>query len=460
MWLGRTAKRGVLGVTLTVVTLSAINWTGTWFIQESALESIRNKHTLASLQVWADLLAEPVAIRDWDRIDQISASALRDPRVHRFDVRDPRGARLAHEPPPEPPSDAPKPMVHAFDPREVDNEPDPRADGRRAVHLPILRQPVIKGTREPFAGDGGAPLGFVVASVASGPSDPVEETARRRLLLLGAVLFAGAGYLLWWLNAMHVGMIEKLAVAAEGLAGGQTTAAGAIPAAAGWNPLVAAIRRLGREIRERDDKLARVDDHVEAQVTARTKDLQNMAMRDPLTGLYNRRYLNEVLQQRVAEWRRYNATVSILMIDLDNLKQLNDEYGHQVGDEAIVLLGSVIACQLRAADIAARYGGDEFVVVLPHSDRADAEAIGRRICEQYQITCSEQLTPAHGTLSIGVSTVADEQRANFDDLLRTADAALYEAKSGGKNRVVSFLEDRPVEHRTGRLRVSKPAGGL
>jgi diguanylate cyclase (GGDEF)-like protein len=460
MWLGRTAKRGVLGVTLTVVTLSAINWTGTWFIQESALESVRDKQTLACLQVWADLLAEPVATLDWNRIDQVTASALRDPRVRRFDVRDPRGDLLARKPDHEPTGDPPASMIHAFDPRNVDSDPSPESNGSRSVHLPILRQPVIKGTPEPLSGDTGVPLGFVVASIVTGPTDPAEETARRRLLLLGAVLVAGAGYLLWWLNTMHVGMIEKLAVAAEDLAGGRPTAPGALPGAAGWIPLVAAIRRLGREIRERDDKLARVDDHVEAQVSARTKDLQNLAMRDPLTGLYNRRYLNEVLQQRVAEWRRYNATVSILMIDLDNLKQLNDEYGHQVGDEAIVLLGSVIACQLRAADIAARYGGDEFVVVLPHSDRADAEAIGRRICEQYQVTCSEQLTPARGTLSIGVSTVADEQRANFDDLLRTADAALYEAKSGGKNRVVSFLEDRPADHRAGRLRVSKPAGGL
>jgi diguanylate cyclase (GGDEF)-like protein len=248
-------------------------------------------------------------------------------------------------------------------------------------------------------------------------------------------------------------------VAAEDLAGGKPAPAAAWVGAAGWNPLVAAIRRLGREIRERDDKLGRVDEDVEAQVSARTRDLQNLAMRDALTGLYNRRYLNEVLQQRVAEWRRYNATVSVLMIDLDNLKQLNHDHGHQVGDEAIVLLGSVIACQLRAADIAARYGGDEFVVVLPHSDRSDAEAIGRRICAQYEITCSEQLSPAQGTLSVGVSTAADERPASFDDLLRGADAALYQAKADGKNRVVSYPEVRPAE-RGVRFHASNPTGGL
>lgn len=458
MLLGGTARRGVLGVTLTVVTLSAIHWSGTWFIQESALESVRQKNTLACLQVWADLLAEPIADTDWARIDQVKASAERDPRVHRFDVRDPRGDLLVPSPTSEPTTTAPHTMVHAFDPRVVEADTVP-VTGRRSVHVPILPQPVITTTDQKSASSDSVPLGFVVAEIDTNIADPVVETARRRLVLLGAVLAAGAAYLLWWLNTMHAGVITRLTTVAEGLAGGKAATPGLLTTAAGWSPLVAAIRRLGREIRERDEKLSRVGDHIDQQVAARTKDLRNLAMRDALTGLYNRRYLNEALQQRVAEWRRYNATVSVLMIDLDNLKQLNDEYGHQVGDEALVLLGSVIACQLRSADIAARYGGDEFVVVLPHADRKQADATGRRICEQYRITCAEQLTAAHGSLSIGVATVEDECPTGFNQLLSAADAALYEAKTGGKNRVVSFSEVEP-DRLPKRLRASNPTRSL
>lgn len=457
MLLGGTAKRGVLGVTLTIVTLSVINCIGTWFIQETALESVREKSTLTSLQAWADLLAEPVAGKDWDRIEQVKASAERDPRVRKFDVRDSRGELFA--PLQQSTADTGRGVVHAFDPRTFDDAPSAPANGWRSVHLPIFSRPVITTAPGQPGARGEVPLGFVVAEVDSAPHDPAVATARRRLMVLGAVLLAGAGYLLWWLNTMHAGMIVKLAGMAEGLAGGKAAAQAAVPGTAGWNPLVAAIRRLGREIRERDEKLSHVDSQIEAQVAVRTRDLQNLAMRDALTGLYNRRYLNEVLHQRVAEWRRYDATVSILMIDLDNLKQLNDEYGHQVGDEAIVLLGSVIACQLRAADIAARYGGDEFVVVLPHADREHAETIGQRICEQYRITCAEQLAQARGSLSVGVATVDDECSTGFDDLLSAADAALYEAKTGGKNRVVSYVEDQS-DRFPNRLRHSNSARGL
>jgi diguanylate cyclase (GGDEF)-like protein len=162
--------------------------------------------------------------------------------------------------------------------------------------------------------------------------------------------------------------------------------------------------------------------------------LRNQALRDPLTGLYNRRYMEDMLSRFVRIAEREHREVSIAMVDLDHFKRLNDEHGHAFGDtvlrdSAVTLLGG-----LRETDVVCRYGGEELVVILPdcNLERAvdKAEMLRSRI---------EALGPTHGahvTASFGVASVPYTS-ASVQDLLAAADAALYKAKQSGRNCVVA-----------------------
>jgi diguanylate cyclase (GGDEF)-like protein len=160
--------------------------------------------------------------------------------------------------------------------------------------------------------------------------------------------------------------------------------------------------------------------------------LRNQALRDPLTGLYNRRFMEEVLESFALQAERRNAPMSAIMIDLDHFKRLNDQHGHAVGDAVLRDVAGVILSSLRKSDVACRYGGEELIILLPDSDlvtaRAKAEEIRKRIAD---------LSPGEGitvSASLGVASIP-QTSSNPGDLLTMADAALYKAKQEGRNRV-------------------------
>jgi diguanylate cyclase (GGDEF)-like protein len=162
--------------------------------------------------------------------------------------------------------------------------------------------------------------------------------------------------------------------------------------------------------------------------------LKNQALRDPLTGLYNRRYMEDCLQRFVRLADRENREVSIVMVDLDHFKRLNDEHGHAFGDTVLRDAAMSLVSGLRETDIVCRYGGEELVVILPdcNLERAcdKAEALRARVAS---------LSDTHGaqiTASFGVASVPYTSSA-VSDLLGAADAALYKAKQNGRNQVVS-----------------------
>ncbi len=169
--------------------------------------------------------------------------------------------------------------------------------------------------------------------------------------------------------------------------------------------------------------------------------LQTMASTDHLTGLSNRRTFAEILQRCYNEAVRYKFDLTCLMCDLDHFKAMNDTLGHQVGDRVLMATSDVIRSNLRSSDYAARYGGDEFVILLPHTSVDKAMKIGDRICRQIVSATGQRTQIGTGvTLSIGISSLEMDQPASADTMVSMADRALYVAKDRGKNCIVAFSE--------------------
>jgi diguanylate cyclase (GGDEF)-like protein len=175
----------------------------------------------------------------------------------------------------------------------------------------------------------------------------------------------------------------------------------------------------------------------EEELRALHTRLREEAIRDPLTGLYNRRYLDETLQRELTRARRDGHPLSILMGDIDHFKSLNDNYGHQAGDKVLQALGDLLRHHARSSDIPCRYGGEEFVVVLPdmplEAARQRAELVRRDFADLRITFGGAQLA---ATLSIGVSVYPGHGKT-ADELIGVADQFLYEAKQSGRNRVCS-----------------------
>jgi diguanylate cyclase (GGDEF)-like protein len=162
--------------------------------------------------------------------------------------------------------------------------------------------------------------------------------------------------------------------------------------------------------------------------------LRTQALRDPLTGLYNRRYMEDVLERYGNLAGRNGSPLSGVMIDLDHFKALNDEHGHAMGDAVLREVAATLVSAIRPSDVACRYGGEELMVLLPDCTLADALAKAELIRGRI-----EALSENHGfaiTASLGVAAVS-ETTERWTDLLSNADVALYQAKQGGRNRVVA-----------------------
>ena len=167
------------------------------------------------------------------------------------------------------------------------------------------------------------------------------------------------------------------------------------------------------------------------------EQLAQRAITDPLTGLRNRRYLDEYLAAELARIRRYGGQCALTLIDVDNFKNYNDTLGHLAGDDVLRSLADVLQEHLRVSDVAARYGGEEFAVMMVNIDRGEAVEAAerlRRVVEGHDFPREEIQPTGNLTVSLGVAACpADGDTA--DELMRGADEALYRAKREGKNRV-------------------------
>jgi diguanylate cyclase (GGDEF)-like protein len=171
-----------------------------------------------------------------------------------------------------------------------------------------------------------------------------------------------------------------------------------------------------------------------AMLKEKAGQFEQLSVTDPLTGLLNRRYIEARLTEEVKRSNRHGFPMSFMMLDVDNFKAYNDRYGHPAGDEALKLVGHVIRETLRGADVAARFGGEEFSILLPQTTGDEAAAIAERIRYNMELTSFHH---RQVTVSIGIASCSAEL-CSAPNIVSAADRALYEAKRRGRNRVQAF----------------------
>lgn len=166
------------------------------------------------------------------------------------------------------------------------------------------------------------------------------------------------------------------------------------------------------------------------------REVQEMATTDSLTGLFNKRYFIDTLTKGFKSTMRYQTPISLIMIDLDNFKAINDRFGHQAGDMVLREMASLLIRSLREIDIPARYGGDEMAIILPETIIEQAFFVAKRIkrlIEEHPIKFGEDFIKV--TASLGISSCPNSMIKTVEDMIATADKALYDAKRYGRNRI-------------------------
>ena len=176
--------------------------------------------------------------------------------------------------------------------------------------------------------------------------------------------------------------------------------------------------------------------------------LKEYSFKDEVTGLYNRRFYSIRLEEEVSRYRRFNHPVSVVLVDLDGFKEINDDLGHGAGDDTLRDMSDILLRYSRGINVICRYGGDEFAVLLVETSKAGAKLYADRI---RQVLSTHRF--AHGrrlTASFGIASLPEDVAPGADDLMRAADEALYAAKRAGKNRVSVFEDVAPAPRQTGR----------
>ena len=216
-----------------------------------------------------------------------------------------------------------------------------------------------------------------------------------------------------------------------------------IPLVIQKNLTVAKIKRENESLRQELEAALNVVRQKNQQLEESLQRVEEVAATDPLTGLYNRRHFGRMLEQLFAEAHRYDSDLACVMIDLDGYKVLNDTFGHQTGDQLLVLAAKAITSNLRKMDVAARYGGDEFVLLLPKAATHEAATVVSRVRDDFFQSSSALLRRPQGvTMSIGVAGLRGNTIFSTDQLIARADSALYRSKAEGRNRIT--LAETPV----------------
>ena len=182
------------------------------------------------------------------------------------------------------------------------------------------------------------------------------------------------------------------------------------------------------------------------RLSASRNKLKCQALTDPMTKLYNRRYLSEITEHLLGLMRRNRSQLTVVMLDIDKFKNVNDTYGHQVGDDVIIKLAQTLQKFTRTSDVICRLGGEEFLILLPETAVDGGYSMAETLRSEVEklLIILDGRTKLRFTISIGISQVNRDEK-NFDAAMTRADAALYEAKESGRNRVCRTKPSQDTE---------------
>lgn len=193
------------------------------------------------------------------------------------------------------------------------------------------------------------------------------------------------------------------------------------------------------------NELQKINSQIEAKIAHRTKKLEKIQTMlieqiniDPLTGLHNRRYIDDLSKKLFHIAKRTKKDLSVMMLDIDNFKNINDTYGHTVGDEVLKVIAKIIKKNIRESDLSARFGSDEIIFLLPYTPIKYALILANKILSEIQKTYIElnQAKKLMVTVSVGISEIKSDDD-QIENAIKRADDCLYQAKKFGKNMVFS-----------------------
>jgi diguanylate cyclase (GGDEF)-like protein len=284
-------------------------------------------------------------------------------------------------------------------------------------------------------------LAYVAYRYVRPELDPVDAMTfywLHALLLFTVLAMVGGAYIIWDLGRAFAKIAELLSREPK-LAelGGRSDEVGTLMRS--FSNMLGTVEQQAIDINTFAMRL----DAAYRELEATNAKLKETSFKDEVTGLYNRRFFSLRLEEEISRFRRFNHPVSVVVLDLDGFKTVNDEFGHAVGDETLRDVGQILMKHSRGINVVSRYGGDEFVVLLVETSKGGARLYADRI---RQVVAT--FPYSHGkrvTASFGVASLPDDEASTSEELFRAADGALYAAKRAGKNQVVAAGPGQKVD---------------
>jgi diguanylate cyclase (GGDEF)-like protein len=276
-------------------------------------------------------------------------------------------------------------------------------------------------------------LAFVVMVLVFptlGPGETVKFGGLQLLVLFTLVGMLAGAYVIWDIGRIIARMGAVMA-SETAMVGFERRRDEVGTLMASFNKMLLTIEQQAAEINTFATRL----DAAYKELESTNARLKETSFKDEVTGLYNRRFFNLRLEEELSRYRRFNHPVSVVLLDLDGFKAVNDEFGHTVGDETLREVAQILMKHSRGINVVSRYGGDEFAVLLVETSKAGARLYADRIRE----VVAKHPFP-HGkvvTASFGVASLPDDETGTAEDLFRASDEALYAAKRAGKNQVAA-----------------------
>jgi len=275
-------------------------------------------------------------------------------------------------------------------------------------------------------------LGYVVHRYVQPSLDPAHVGrfyGLQALILLTVVAMLSGAYILWTLGRAFARMTELLSDESR-LAeiGTRSDEVGTLMKS--FSSMLGTVEQQAMDINTFAVRL----DAAYRELEATNAKLKETSFKDEVTGLYNRRFFSLRLEEEISRFRRFNHPVSVVVLDLDGFKSINDEFGHAVGDETLRDIAQILMKHSRGINVVSRYGGDEFAVLLVETSKTGARLYAERI--RHVVATFPFSHGKNVTASFGVSSLPDDEATTSEGLFRAADEALYAAKRAGKNQVM------------------------